>query len=101
MSEQHGLPDCDDGRDESIRMRKAAASMTPVFALALGIAGCASQVGAVTPGGSGAASAPRVQNCGVVAISSPPKYACNGKVYTALELERLRLDEAKKYRSGR
>lgn len=47
------------------------------------------------------APAPRVQDCGIVAISSPPKYVCNGKVYTATQLAKLRADEAKKYQSGK
>jgi hypothetical protein len=34
---------------------------------------------------------PRVQNCGIVGIGSPTKYACNGKVYTSFDLLRLRL----------
>jgi hypothetical protein len=33
---------------------------------------------------------PIVQNCGIVAIGSPTKYACDGKVYTSFELARLR-----------
>lgn len=44
--------------------------------------------------------APRVQECGIVAISSPPKYVCNGKVYTAVQLARIRADQAQKYQSG-
>ncbi len=46
------------------------------------------------------APVPRVQECGVIAISSPSKYVCNGKVYTAVQLAKLRADEAKKYQSG-
>jgi len=33
---------------------------------------------------------PLVQNCAIVAISSPSRYACNGKVYTTFELLKLR-----------
>lgn len=33
---------------------------------------------------------PMVENCAVVTISTPAKYACNGKVYTAYELQHLR-----------
>lgn len=33
---------------------------------------------------------PKVENCAVVTISTPPKYACNGKVYTSYELQHLR-----------
>jgi hypothetical protein len=47
------------------------------------------------------AAAPRVQDCGIVAISSPPKYVCGGKVYTATQLAKIRNDEAKKYQSGK
>jgi hypothetical protein len=32
-----------------------------------------------------------VQNCGIVSIGSPTKYACNGKTYTSFELLKLRL----------
>lgn len=45
-------------------------------------------------------SAPRVQDCGIIAISSPPKYVCGGKVYTATQLAKIRNDEAKKYQAG-
>jgi hypothetical protein len=34
---------------------------------------------------------PMVQDCGIVAITSPTKYACNGKVYTSFDLLKLRL----------
>jgi hypothetical protein len=40
--------------------------------------------------------APRVENCAMVSASSPPKYACGGKVYTAFQLARLRHEQAKK-----
>jgi hypothetical protein len=55
-------------------------------AIAIGLAsGCASQ------------SPPlRVENCGIVAVSSPTKYVCNGKVYTSFELTNLRQDIATK-----
>ena len=45
-------------------------------------------------------SVPRVQDCGIIAISSPPKYVCGGKVYTATQLAKSRNDEAKKYQAG-
>src|SRR5262249_44136017 len=32
----------------------------------------------------------RVQDCAIVAISSPSRYACDGKVYTSFELYRAR-----------
>ena len=34
---------------------------------------------------------PMVQNCGIVSIASPTKYACDGKVYTSFDLLKLRL----------
>ena len=40
---------------------------------------------------------PRVQNCGIVSISSPTKYVCNGKVYTSFDLANLRQDWEKKH----
>ncbi len=102
-------------------MIKAAGCVSLAFALGIGIAGCASQAGVASLAGSGrgyqgsaqeptrvpstapatSAAAPRVEDCGLVAISSPPKYACNGKVYTAFQLERLRTEAEKKYLSGR
>ena len=32
---------------------------------------------------------PRVQDCGIVAIGSPTKYACHGKVYTSIQLSEM------------
>jgi hypothetical protein len=91
-----------------------------VSALALGLmsAGCASSTAmssnaaqpvdppqaalkpTAPPAGSQTAQVPRVQDCGIIAISSPPKYVCGGKVYTATQLAKLRNQEAKKYQSG-
>jgi hypothetical protein len=34
---------------------------------------------------------PMVQNCGIVSIGSPTKYACDGKVYTSFDLLKMRL----------
>jgi hypothetical protein len=65
------------------------------MATGLAAAGCAG------PATQTASRAPRVQDCGIVAISSPPKYACEGKVYTSMQLAKLRTDEAKKYQSGK
>jgi hypothetical protein len=61
----------------------------------LGMAGCA---GMQNPFGGGSpqemAAAdrppPMVQNCGIVTIGSPTKYACNGKTYTSFDLLKLR-----------
>jgi hypothetical protein len=60
--------------------------------MALGAVGCASM--GSDPASQRAANAepPRVQDCGIVAITSPSKYACNGKVYTSFELAKLRLE---------
>jgi len=43
---------------------------------------------------------PLVQNCAIVAISSPTRYACNGKVYTSFELKKLREAWEKKMSQG-
>ncbi len=40
---------------------------------------------------------PQVQNCGIVSIGSPSKYACNGKVYTSFDLLKLRQDWEKNH----
>ena len=67
-----------------------------VFLTAL--AGCA--LTGSMPRGSAAQPAatpmPLVQNCAVVNIGSPSKFACNGKVYTTFELAKIREDAAKK-----
>jgi len=49
---------------------------------------------------SALAGTPRVEDCGVVSISSPNKYVCGGKVYTAFQLATMREAEKKKYESG-
>jgi hypothetical protein len=33
---------------------------------------------------------PRVQNCGIIAISTPTTFECNGKKYTTVELADIR-----------
>lgn len=38
-----------------------------------------------------AGAPPLVQNCAIVGISSPTRFACNGKVYTTFDLEKQRL----------
>jgi hypothetical protein len=58
--------------------------------LVSGTAGCAllPQKGwGPTPAGA----PPLVQDCAIVGISSPTRYACNGKVYTSFDLEKQRL----------
>jgi hypothetical protein len=61
------------------------------FALfALGLAGCSvlpEKGWGIPPPGA----PPLVQDCGIVTISSPTRYACNGKVYTSFDLEKKRL----------
>ena len=69
-------------------------------------AGCASIQSTVTPAWTpsqtaGTTKIPRVEDCAIVAISSPTRYACNGKVYTSFQLAKLRLEEEKKYASGK
>jgi hypothetical protein len=39
---------------------------------------------------------PLVQNCAVVSISTPSRYACNGKTYTTFQLTKIRTDYATK-----
>ena len=77
----------------SRRQRRVALAST---VLAIGICGCS----AMPSFGNGAASTqrasvspPRVQDCGIVTIGSPTKYACNGKVYTSFELAKLRTSD--------
>lgn len=48
------------------------------------------------------ARAPRVdQDCTVFNISTPTRFACNGKVYTSYQLAKMRTAEEKKYASGK
>jgi hypothetical protein len=35
-------------------------------------------------------AAPEVQDCTIISLSVPTKYACDGKVYTSSELQQLR-----------
>ena len=68
-------------------------------------AGCMTVRSTVTPAWTpgqtaGTTAAPRVEDCAIVGISSPTKYACNGKVYTSFQLAKLRMDEEKKYAAG-
>ncbi len=70
-------------------------------------AGCAevsSPATLMTPATTGQAAAgkddPRVQNCAVVSIGSPSKYACGGKVYTTFQLAKMREEAKQKYESG-
>lgn len=69
--------------------------------LGWGLCGCSALPWSGTGGRSGtsniAGAPPRVQDCGIVSISSPTKYACNGKVYTTFELVKLREDWTKNH----
>lgn len=61
--------------------------------LTVGLAGCSSMptMYSTAWGPDGDTGAPPlVQNCGIVGIGSPTKYACNGKVYTSFQLTKLR-----------
>ncbi len=64
-------------------------------------AGCATIQSTITPAWTpsqtaGTKQSPRIEDCAIVAISSPSKYACNGKVYTSFQLAKLRMAEEKK-----
>ena len=67
--------------------------------------GCATIHSTVTPAWTpsqtaGTARVPRVEDCAIVAISTPSRYACNGKVYTSYQLAKMRMEEEKKYAAG-
>ncbi len=66
-------------------------------------AGCATMWPAAAPasGTAAQAEAPHVWDCGLVSSGSPSKYVCDGKVYTTFQLAKIRLDEIKKYESGK
>ena len=49
---------------------------------------------------AGTARAALVEDCAIVAISSPARFACNGKVYTSFQLAKLRMEEEKKAAAG-
>ncbi len=103
-------------------MRSKLIASACAMLLAGALAGCASMGGAAAappsaahmtvpaagaptyPAAGGAAKAekpklttppPLVQNCGLVAISTPARYACNGKTYTSFQLTKIRSDYAK------
>ena len=86
--------------------RSKITSVLPAIAFcaamaALG-AGCAEVAPATAPAtGTTAQAAPRIWDCGLVSSGSPSKYVCNGKVYTTFQLAKIRLDEIKKYESGK
>ena len=67
-------------------------------------AGCASMQ-SMMPSSTPAQTAstmppPRVEDCAIVSISSPSRFACNGKVYTTFQLAKMRMEEEKRYNAG-
>ncbi len=67
------------------------------------LAGCATmQPPWTTTAAPGQAeSVPMVQNCTVFNVSTPTRFACNGKVYTTYQLAKARMEAEKKYESGK
>jgi hypothetical protein len=64
-------------------------------------AGCATIQSTITPAWTPSQTAstnqvPRVEDCAIVAISSPSRWACNGKVYTSFQLAKMRMAEEKR-----
>jgi hypothetical protein len=49
------------------------------------------------PKGTAEQPPPAIQNCALVAISTPSRWACGGKTYTAYQLARARMNWEKKY----
>jgi hypothetical protein len=92
-----------------MRRTKRLCSWRLVLASAVMIAstaGCETLHSTITPAWTpsqmtGTAKIPRVEDCAIVGISSPTKYACNGKVYTSFQLAKLRMDQEKQYASGK
>lgn len=93
--------------EEMEMIRGRIRSVVPAVALGLAMtalgAGCAVVTPATAPAPGTAAQdpAPHVWDCGMVSAGSPSKYVCNGKVYTSFQLAKIRLDENKKYESGK
>ena len=75
-----------------------------MLALMAAAAGCASLNSMMPVSGAapnaGPTPMPMVQNCAVVNIGSPSKFACNGKVYTTFELAKIREQAAQKAAAG-
>ncbi len=73
-----------------------------MIASAAGCASMQSMMPSSTPAQTaGTMPAPRIENCAIVSISSPSRFACNGKVYTTFQLAKMRMEEEKKYASGK
>lgn len=81
---------------------------TVAGAMALAAAGCSTMGSpadpppgaAQTAGAKTAALAPDVNDCGLVTISTPTVYACDGKVYTVYQLQHLREQAAAEKAGG-
>jgi hypothetical protein len=74
-------------------------------AMIVSTAGCATVQSMTTPAWTpsqtaGTKQMPRVEDCAIVSISSPSRYACNGKVYTSFQLAKWRMAEEKRYAAG-
>lgn len=93
-------------------MEKARRFLTSAGILScfLALSGCAGfgppQTVIVRDSGSGGVQTatqpvPRVQDCAVLQVGSPSRFACNGKIYTSFQLAKLREDQAKGYAAGR
>ena len=65
-----------------------------IFGSLLG--GCGTNISGASPSTTASAGKlsepPVVQECALVSTSSPSKYVCNGKTYTAHELMKMRAD---------
>lgn len=76
-------------RASSKRVSTVPVILSAPLALWLSACGAMGMSAAPTGSNSAAAATPRVQDCGIVSISSPSKFVCNGKVYTSFELAKL------------
>lgn len=85
--------------------RKSQFMRLGLCAVMITVASCSSMQ---HPGGGGSPQQlaagdrppPMVQNCGIVTIGSPTKYACKGKTYTSFDLLKLRLAWEKDHSGG-
>lgn len=91
-----------------MKIKPSAKSLRLIVLAALMMAtgvGCAEIQTTISPAWTptqtaGTERAPRVEDCAIVGISSPSKFACGGKVYTSFQLAKLRMAEEKKYAAG-
>jgi hypothetical protein len=92
---------------KSMKMRTTVQSLRlMLIAVTITAAGCAEVQSTISPAWTptqtaGTARVPRVEDCAIVGISSPSKFACGGKVYTSFQLAKLRMAEEKKYAAGK